>query len=105
MKTSTSNDTLRLTPEQDWLVSSVDAEQQAIEKALADKTSGQVVLDLTQMDQMDSMGLKLLVGLYKSCVKKGLNLRVEAASAKILRLTRLCGLNQYIEIQEVVPHG
>ncbi|MBK8189455.1 MAG: STAS domain-containing protein [Vampirovibrionales bacterium] len=105
MKTSKNKDTLRLTPEQDWHVSTVDAEQKAIEKALQSKTSGEVLLDLTQIDQMDSMGLKLLVGLYKTCVKKGLKLRVEASSSKILRLTRLCGLNQYIEIQEVVAHG
>lgn len=63
-----------------------------------------VILDLTGIQQVDSTGIKLVLGLYKSCQDKNLPLTVEVASPSVSKLFQVCKLNKFIEVKEVAAH-
>jgi anti-anti-sigma factor len=74
-----------------------------IQKTLQDKLQadcGEVVLDLHKVAFIDSMGLKLIIGLYKSCQEKNRELRITGCAPKVHQILSLCGLNRYLHIEE-----
>ena len=65
--------------------------------ALAEKA---VVLDLSEADLVDSLGITLVVGLYKSCVEHNLFFSVSGANPEVLRLFKFFNLNEVFAIRE-----
>ncbi len=61
---------LRLTPKTDLVASTVEGHRTSMMKAI-ESSSESVVLDLTSVDQIDSLGITLVLGLFKSCQKGG----------------------------------
>ncbi|MEM0952227.1 MAG: STAS domain-containing protein [Cyanobacteria bacterium P01_H01_bin.74] len=76
-----------------------------IVNALKEVDDGTVVLDISKTEMMDSIGIKVVIGLMKSCQSKGLGLRLDVASANILRLFKICKLDDLLDVREVVAHG
>jgi len=60
----------------------------------------QVIADITKVDVMDSLGVNLLVGVYKQCSEQNWTFRVAGASPSILRLFSLYKLTSYFGIVE-----
>jgi anti-anti-sigma factor len=46
------------------------------------------------------MGLKLIIGLYKSCQEKSLELKITGCAPKVHQILSICGLNRYLNIEE-----
>ena len=90
-------DGLRLAPQQDLVASTVEALRAAFAKSLKGAT-GTLVLDLAQVEQTDSMGITLVLGLFKSCQAKGLGFRIQGANADIQRVFKLFNLTKFFEV-------
>lgn len=96
------NGTLTLIAEESFTFANANALSEQIGETLEknEKAVQSVVLDLRKADLMDSMGIKLLVGLLKTCQEMKKALAVEVSSPHILRTLNLCKLNQLIEIRQ-----
>lgn len=104
MKVIQEENQLKYVAEEDFLFSNAQILQEKLLNGIQDVQSGTVILDLTQITTMDSVGLKLVLGLFKSCRAKGLSLRLEVDSPGIVKLLHLCKLNQLMDIQEGASH-
>lgn len=86
-------DTLRLKA-LDSLSATHVAAQRAFLKESLDKAGNAVVLDLGSSELVDSLGITLIVGLYKSCKERGLAFSVEGANAETARVFTFFGLDE-----------
>ena len=59
----------------------------------------EVVLDLSSTEQIDSMGITLVVGLFKSCERQKVPFSIEGASQDILRVFKLCSLTKVFPVK------
>ena len=91
--------TLRLKA-QDSLSAAHVAAQRAFLKECLGQAGNAVVLDLSSSELVDSLGITLVVGLYKSCKEKGLAFSVEGANAEVARLFKFFSLDELFEIRE-----
>lgn len=91
--------TLRLAPLGNLVANNVDAQRAALKEHLGQAQKA-VVLDLGAAELVDSLGITLVVGLYKSCKERGLAFSVAGASAEVLRLFKFFSLNEVFEIRE-----
>ncbi|MBX2860658.1 MAG: STAS domain-containing protein [Vampirovibrio sp.] len=91
----------RLTPDEDLTFENAEKTQQELLTNLADLSGDSVTLDLTKIEHVDSMGLKVIIGLYKTCLDKKVGFQVEASSPGVLRVLQLCGLNKALNVTEV----
>ncbi|MBY0402943.1 MAG: STAS domain-containing protein, partial [Cyanobacteria bacterium] len=82
---SEKNDILTLKADQDFTILNALELQKKLIKLLEKKTSGAVVLDLSRIELMDSIGVKIIIGLFTTCQEKNLSLSIEVASEQILR--------------------
>jgi anti-anti-sigma factor len=90
---------LRLKPRVDLVASTVEAQRGAMTKAL-ESSEGPVVLDLTEVEQIDSLGITLILGLFKSCQKSGAPFSVEGVKPDLMRVFRLFNLPKFFPILE-----
>lgn len=95
---------LRLAPASDLTASTVEAERATFHARL-DAAEGPVSLDLSGVREIDSLGITLILGLFKSCQKKGLAFSVEGVSPDILRVFKLFSLPKLFPISEAGTHG
>jgi len=95
-------DGLHLKPKGNLVASTVEAHRAAMTKALED-ADALVVLDLTSVDQIDSLGITLVLGLFKSCQKAGNTFQVEGVKPDIMRVFKLFNLPKFFSITEAVP--
>ncbi len=56
---------------------------------------------MTQVELLDSIGVKILAGLYKTCQEKGLNFSLDVAHPSVYKVLQLCKMEQLMEIREV----
>jgi anti-anti-sigma factor len=99
IKTQVSDGTLRLNPKGDIVASTVESLRDALLTALEEAT-GPVVLDLASTKQIDSLGITLVLGLFKTCQKKQLGFAIEGVSPDILRVFRLFNLTKFFPVKE-----
>lgn len=92
-------DTLRLTPQVDLVASTVEVQRASMMKAL-DSRRGAVVLELTAVEQIDSLGITLVLGLFKTCQKSGVPFSIEGVRPDIMRVFRLFNLPKFFTILE-----
>lgn len=64
-----------------------------------------VTLDLSQCERMDSLGVKLVVGLFKTCQSRGWSFEITTASTQIMHLMTLCKLDKIITLREVTANA
>jgi anti-anti-sigma factor len=98
-------DHVRLIAEEDFLVTHAGSLQGQLISGVEGIQSGKLILDLSRTTHMDSTGIKLVIGLLKTCQQKGVALQIEVASPSILQLFHICKLNQILDIKEVVANG
>ncbi len=60
-----------------------------------------VLLDLSKTTLLDSIGIKLVIGLLKSCQQKGLTLALQVASPAMMKVLQICKISQLLDIHEV----
>ena len=99
MKTQKSDGTVRLNPNGDLVASTVELLREGMLKALEAAKVG-VVLDLASTKQIDSLGITLVLGLFKSCQKKELAFSIEGANPDLLRVFKLFNLTKFFPIAE-----
>jgi anti-anti-sigma factor len=98
--TKKKGDALRLTPKVDLVASTVDEQRASMMKAL--ETPGEkVVLDLASVELVDSLGITLVLGLFKSCQKSGAAFSIEGVRPDIMRVFKLFNLTKFFPVSEV----
>ncbi|MCD6322574.1 MAG: STAS domain-containing protein [Clostridiales bacterium] len=65
---------------------------------IIEKTTGNVTLDLTSLDYIDSAGLGILVGVYKRLQEKNFSIKVVNANEYIKKLFRITKLETLFTI-------
>ncbi|MBK8792514.1 MAG: STAS domain-containing protein [Holophaga sp.] len=99
MKTQKTDGTVRLNPKGDLVASTVETLRDGMVKALESATEA-VVLDLSSTKQIDSLGITLVLGLFKSCQKKEITFSIEGANTDLLRVFKLFNLTKFFSITE-----
>ncbi len=59
---------------------------------IIEKATGDIILDFTSLDYIDSAGLGILVGVYKRLLEKNLSMKVVNANDYIKKLFRITKL-------------
>jgi len=99
LATSRKGDTLRLKPKADLVASTVEVQRAAMMKAL-ESAEGEVVLDLSGVAQIDSLGITLVLGLFKTCQKAGVAFAICGVRPDLMRVFRLFNLPKFFPISE-----
>ncbi len=81
------------------IVASMSKEFKAELQALLEETPQELVVDLTGVEMIDSVGLGVLVATHNSLKKSGGRLTVTNASDDIFSLLRTMRLDKHFEIQ------
>lgn len=94
---------IRIHPTADLIASKVEALRDAFHHALAG-AKGTVNLDLKGIEQIDSLGVTLVLGLFKSCQKEGLGFEVTEVDRNLVRVFRLFNLTKFFPVREAGSH-
>ena len=97
--TKKQGDALRLTPKGDMVASTVDDQRASMMKAL-ESAGDKVILDLSSVEYIDSLGITLVLGLFKSCQKSGAAFSIECVKPDILRVFKLFNLTKFFPVAE-----
>jgi len=97
--TAQKGEVLRLKPKVDLVASTVEVQRASMMKAL-DSRQGEVVLDLSVVEQIDSLGITLVLGLFKTCQKSGIPFSIEGVRPDIMRVFKLFNLPKFFTILE-----
>jgi len=93
MKREIDGTTLTITPEKDLIRSSVAEQLSALQDLCSEAGSVEtVVLSVRQVEAIDSDGVNLLVGVWKSCMAAGHTFHVADCPEAIQRLLSIYGL-------------
>jgi len=94
-----SGEPLRLQPKVDLVASTVEAQRASMMKALEGRPRG-VVLEFHAVDMIDSLGITLVLGLFKTCQKAGVPFSLEGVKPDLMRVFRLFNLPKFFPILE-----
>ena len=94
-----SSSDLRLKPQVDLVASTVEGQREIMMKAL-ETAAGSVVLDLEGVEQLDSLGITLVLGLFKTCQKAGTRFSIEGVKPDLMRVFRLFNLAKFFPIHQ-----
>jgi serine/threonine-protein kinase RsbW len=97
--TKKKGDVLRLIPKSDLVASTVEQHRTSMMKAL-ESAGDKVVLDLSSVELLDSLGITLVLGLFKSCQKSGAAFSIEGVKPDILRVFKLFNLTKFFPVVE-----
>jgi anti-anti-sigma factor len=90
-------ETLRPRPKTDLVASTVEGHRGSMLQAI--EAGGEsVVLDLSDVDLIDSLGITLVLGLFKSCQKAGIGFSVEGVKPDLLRVFKLFNLMKFFPV-------
>lgn len=90
---------LRLHPKGDLVASSVEAVKRSMLRAI-DDAEGHVTLDMSLVKVVDSLGITLVLGLFKTCKSKELTFEVVNLSPDIHRVFKLFNLTKFFSVAE-----
>lgn len=94
---------LHIHPSVDLVASKVEGLRDGLQSAL-DGVSGRVTLSLEGVTQIDSLGVTLVLGLFKSCQKQGLAFEVVDVDRNLVRVFRLFNLTKFFPVREAGSH-
>ncbi len=60
----------------------------------------ELVLDLSNCENIDSIGVTFVVSLYKNVIREGKNFRVSGSNSDIRQLFKLMKLDEFIDLEE-----
>ena len=81
------------------VASTVEERRKAAMEALTVPCT-EAVLDLSSAEVVDSLGITLILGLFKTCQQRRIAFRVEGASADLMRVFKLFSLPKLFPIRE-----
>lgn len=93
------DDALRLAPKGDLVASTVEDHRASMMKAL-ESAGDKVILELSSVELIDSLGITLVLGLFKSCQKTGAAFSIEGVNSDIMRVFKLFHLTKFFPIAE-----
>lgn len=64
------------------------------------KDCREVVLDLSKVILVDSVGISTIIGMQKDCVKQGVDFRVVGVSENVYRVFKLFRLSEFFSIEK-----
>jgi anti-anti-sigma factor len=99
LSTKKKGEALRLVPKVDLVASTVEEQRASMMKALEPPVE-RVILDLSGVDLVDSLGITLVLGLFKSCQKSGSAFSIEGVKPDILRVFKLFNLTKFFPASE-----
>ena len=79
---------LRIPSGGNLVASTVEERRKAAMEALATPCS-MAILDLSTAEVVDSLGITLILGLFKTCQQRKISFRVEGASTDLMRVFKL----------------
>ncbi len=91
--------TIRIAAGGNLVASTVEDRRRAAMEALANPCA-EAVLDLAGADVVDSLGITLILGLFKTCQQRKIAFRVEGANPDLMRVFKLFSLPKLFPIQE-----
>nr|WP_320134128.1 STAS domain-containing protein [uncultured Holophaga sp.] len=94
---------LRLVPGGDLVASTVEGERERWQKGL-DASPKAVILSLKGVRQIDSLGITLILGAFKTCQKQGIPFAIEEACPDLMRVFRLFSLPKLFPVHEGPAH-
>ena len=95
---------IRLAPQEDLVASNLEFLKDELHEQIQ-MAEAAVVLDLSGIEHVDSLGISLVVGVYKSCNEKGLDFSVEGANSNLVKIFNLFKLTQYFPVQGESQHA
>lgn len=100
------NNTMKIAPEKDLISPNVTAIRSELVEKTNNLQSGLVVFDLTQIKQIDSSGVGIVVGLYKVCQEKNAQYEVLVKTSSMPhRVLKQCNLGSLFTIREDETNG
>jgi anti-anti-sigma factor len=66
---------------------------------LAQKADGPLILDLSGLEYISSMGLRALLIVAKECARKGSSIRLTCVRPEVYSVLHLSGFNTFMEIE------
>ena len=100
IKTEKTPDSLSIVLQEDLTVLNAKQAVKHFKSALAEAEGDSIILDLNQIDMVDSMGLKVIIGLYQSCQTENKTLEVHTQSPAIQRIFHMCNLGRFITVHQ-----
>jgi anti-sigma B factor antagonist len=82
------------------LVASTVEERRKMAMAALAAPCSEAILDLTESEVVDSLGITLILGLFKTCQQRHIPFRVEGANGDLMRVFKLFSLPKLFPIQE-----
>ena len=73
--------------------------RETVDSDIVDFSPKRLVLDLRDVEFMDSAGLGLILGRYSKMSERGGTVCVREPSDSILRIIKMAGMERYIEIE------
>ena len=65
------------------------------------KDQDSIVLDISNINYLDSCGISLIVGLGKTCQQEKVDFRIDVKSPDIIRLLNAVHIDKVFDVQEV----
>ena len=103
LKITKQPDGVRIHPKAELVASQVESLRDALQAAIQG-VKGKVTLDLDGVTQIDSMGVTLILGLYKSAQNQGLQFGVVGVDRNLARVFRLFSLTKFFPVEEAASH-
>lgn len=103
MNKSISGTVLTLSLQEDLIAPNVkvfEQEMPAYMRELESSSIDELVLDLENCENIDSVGVTYIVSLYKSVIREGKNFRVSGSNSDIRQLFKLMKLDEFIDLED-----
>ncbi len=99
MDVKVENNVVELIPKNNLVASNLENQLAVARQALeANSKATSVILNLHNVIEIDSLGINLIVGLYKQCQTKGIEFKVTNTARPIVNLFNLFKLTSYFDV-------
>jgi len=95
----TENGILRIQAGGNLVASTVEASRKSAMEALSGPCT-EAILDLSAAEVVDSLGITLILGLFKTCQQRKIPFHVEGANPDLMRVFKLFSLPKLFPIKE-----
>lgn len=97
------NNIMTLTLKEDLIAPNVKNFETQVTEYLVEMESvslDELVLDLSNCENIDSIGVTFVVSLYKNVIREGKNFRVSGSNSDIRQLFKLMKLDEFIDLED-----
>jgi anti-anti-sigma factor len=99
MESTLQGDVLTLTLDANLVAANLDRYQAETKQVFADNPDAKIIeFDLSNVTEIDSLGINLIVAVYKELSGRSLTFRVTNTSRQIKNLFKLFKLSSYFEV-------